>query len=83
MVRRTQQPLSLYRVSNAASPKGNYWTGVRPTGPAQSQIDFALRPDWGNRVSPTRLRAWHGSPSGYRIWRLLDEIGTVLRPARR
>lgn len=62
VVRRTQQPLSLYRVGNAGSPKGNYWTGVRPTGPGQSQIDFALRPDWGNRAQEvTEIRVSAGT----------------------
>lgn len=42
----------LYRVyGGSASKTGNYWTRIKPAGPLQSQIDLALRPEWGNTAS--------------------------------
>lgn len=75
VVRRTQQPMTLYRVGNAGSPKGNYWTAVRPAGPGQSQLDFALRPDWGNRAQevteirvPARTTLYEGIAGPQPFW---------------
>lgn len=65
LVRRTQQPMTLYRVGNPGRPVGNYWTAVRPSGPGQSQIDSALRPDWGNTAQEvTEIRV----PAGTTIY---------------
>ena len=30
---------------------GQYWTAIQPTGPLQSQIDLALKPEWGNTAT--------------------------------
>ena len=39
----------LYRVYGGNSGKfGQFWTRTKPFGPLQSQIDLALKPEWGN-----------------------------------
>ena len=39
----------LYRVYGGNSGKfGQFWTRTKPLGPLQSQIDLALKPEWGN-----------------------------------
>jgi RHS repeat-associated protein len=43
------QDTVFYRVyGGAAKPIGQYWTRIRPAGPLQAQLDFALVPSWGN-----------------------------------
>lgn len=40
---------TLYRVYGGSAGKlGSFWTRTQPTGPLQSQIDLALKPEWGN-----------------------------------
>ena len=41
--------MELYRVyGGKVEALGNYWTPVKPLGQLQSQIDLALKPEWGN-----------------------------------
>lgn len=45
----TKEPTTLYRVyGGKAGQLGPYWTKTPPSGPMQSQIDSALKPEWGN-----------------------------------
>lgn len=45
----TTQPTVLYRAyGGTAEELGGYWTTTPPSGPRQSIIDSALRPEWGN-----------------------------------
>ncbi|MHB0984505.1 MAG: DUF637 domain-containing protein, partial [Sulfuricella sp.] len=46
------EPITLYRVwGGNAGKMGQYWSATPPAGPLQSQIDLALRPEWGNTAT--------------------------------
>jgi hypothetical protein len=57
----TSEETILYRAyGGTAGELGQFWTTVKPTGPLQAQIDFALNPKWGNaadRVVEVRVPA--------------------------
>ena len=44
-----QSDTILYRIYGGTANKiGLFWSRIEPTGPLQSQIDLALKPEWGN-----------------------------------
>jgi hypothetical protein len=57
---------TLYRVhGGTAGQLGGYWTRTAPSGPLQSQINLALRPEWGNTATQvTRISV----PAGTTIY---------------
>lgn len=57
---------TLYRAHGGnAGPLGNFWTGTKPAGPLQAQIDLALAPEWGNTATQvTRINV----PAGTTIY---------------
>ncbi len=65
------EPTTLYRVSGGnAQELGQYWTSIKPSGPLQSQIDLALKPEWGNTATtittiqvPTGQTIYQGAAS--------------------
>jgi hypothetical protein len=43
---------TFYRVYGGGAKKiGSYWTRTKPAGPFQSQLDYALAPQWGNTAN--------------------------------
>jgi len=67
--RTLNQPTTLYRViGEHGNPLGQYWTSVKPQGPLQSIIDFALDQNWGNQATkvitakiPAGVRLYEGT----------------------
>jgi len=66
IARTLNQPTTLYRViGENGNPLGRYWTSIKPQGPLQSIIDFALDQNWGNQATKIITAK---IPAGVRIY---------------